>query len=360
MSVSNGNDATSTVFNNAFVSKTTNSSMAGQLSLANTATESGATVSNIQRELNSIASFMGKATNQAASASPTWTTSAVGASANDLFDRVDAISQRFPLTFSSFDNESLNSGQVLFGKVEQSGKLYFDSASGYLGLNMGGLESPDAAIDIRGFLGFRHETIASSGVFVSTSQSTLQQFTAASGVAGFSPRLESSNFIIALNKSASPIVVVNNSGSASVGHKILTGTGGDTSIAVNAAAIFIKDQSSASGYFHMMGGGGGGAGGGLMTQNTFSSATITCTTDARQSWRSTASAAFSVTSFNVSALTGGEEIEVVSSSDTNTVSIAYNATAVKYQNGNWSGGQWNSIRYAYSTAASGMREISRS
>lgn len=91
MSVVNGANANQTTFNAAFVSKTVNSTTVGQVSLANVDGSSGSSITNIQRELNSLASFLGKAVNQSATALPSWTNNTTGASSDDIFDRADAL-----------------------------------------------------------------------------------------------------------------------------------------------------------------------------------------------------------------------------------------------------------------------------
>lgn len=89
--VTNGQRANQTTFNNAFMSRTTNTSTVGKVDLNNAAPESGTAVANTQRELNSLASFLGKALNIVKDALPAWASDDVGAPGDNVFQRVDAL-----------------------------------------------------------------------------------------------------------------------------------------------------------------------------------------------------------------------------------------------------------------------------
>jgi hypothetical protein len=95
MSVSNGQTANATTFNGAFVSKVVNSTTIGQVTLANADGSSGSSVTNIQRELNALNSFLGKSSNVAYNTLPTWVNNDVGASSDPVFDRVDSLTVKF-------------------------------------------------------------------------------------------------------------------------------------------------------------------------------------------------------------------------------------------------------------------------
>lgn len=95
MSVSNGQVANQTTFNNAFPSRTVDTSLVGQVDLQNADAESGGDIFNVQRELNSESSFTGKPTNAAKDALPAWDNNDVGTGTDDLFERADALTERF-------------------------------------------------------------------------------------------------------------------------------------------------------------------------------------------------------------------------------------------------------------------------
>lgn len=98
MSVSNGQLANQTTFNNAFISRTQDSSTIGQVDLLNTDPESGATISNVQRELNKLNSFLGSTPETAEDTKPTWTNTDVGTSTDDVKTRADDLTAKFNAT----------------------------------------------------------------------------------------------------------------------------------------------------------------------------------------------------------------------------------------------------------------------
>lgn len=89
MSVVNGQSANQTTFNNAFVSKTADSSVSSNIELADSDTSQGSTITQVQRELNSINSFVGKTINTAKDVKPTWNNNNYGLSTDDVKTRVD-------------------------------------------------------------------------------------------------------------------------------------------------------------------------------------------------------------------------------------------------------------------------------
>lgn len=91
MSISNGQLANQTSFNNAFWSKDTATTGTGTYRLANTDTASGDPVGNIQREFNSITSFVGMSLDQAATGLPTWSSDSIGSANDPVKTRIDAI-----------------------------------------------------------------------------------------------------------------------------------------------------------------------------------------------------------------------------------------------------------------------------
>jgi hypothetical protein len=91
MSVVDNQPASAAVFNAAFVSKTTDNSIAANIELADADVTNGSTITQVQRELNSLNSFLGKVINTAKDLLPTWTSNTIGASNNSLFARADAL-----------------------------------------------------------------------------------------------------------------------------------------------------------------------------------------------------------------------------------------------------------------------------
>lgn len=72
MSVSNGQIANATTFNNAFPSRIVDTSIAGKIDLNNNAAVSGANVTNAQREINGLGAYTGRAAGSAFDSTPTY------------------------------------------------------------------------------------------------------------------------------------------------------------------------------------------------------------------------------------------------------------------------------------------------
>jgi len=113
MTVSNGQLANQTTFNNAFVSRTADDNTTGIKSLENTDTASGAFATNVQRDINSLSSFSGRSANSAKDALPSWANNDVGASTDDLKDRADSLTEKFNLsTGHGHDGTAGNGAQI--------------------------------------------------------------------------------------------------------------------------------------------------------------------------------------------------------------------------------------------------------
>jgi hypothetical protein len=98
MSVSNGQPGNQTTFNNAFMSRTVDTSTTGKVDLQNAQPESGASVINSQREVNSLNAYTGRPSGSAYDATPTWTNNQVGLNTNSLKARAEALTERFDAT----------------------------------------------------------------------------------------------------------------------------------------------------------------------------------------------------------------------------------------------------------------------
>jgi len=116
MSCSNGQVANQTTFNNAFVSRTVDTSTVGKLDLLNGAAVSGPTIANIQRELNALASFLGAATGAVYNVTPVWTNADVGSPTDDVKDRADSLTAEFNPT-SGHDHDGVNSKAVAAASI---------------------------------------------------------------------------------------------------------------------------------------------------------------------------------------------------------------------------------------------------
>lgn len=94
--VINGQEVSAEVTNPAFIIKNADDTTPSKLGLDNSSdAASGTAIPNIQRELNSLASFLGKALNTVFNALPSWTNNQVGSSTDPVETRTDNLTQRF-------------------------------------------------------------------------------------------------------------------------------------------------------------------------------------------------------------------------------------------------------------------------
>lgn len=93
--ITNGQLANQTSFNNAFVSRTVDTSLVGKLGLLNTDAASGATVANSQRELNALWSFIGGVLDQVKTYVPTWASNVFGNADDSIVAKIEAIDAGF-------------------------------------------------------------------------------------------------------------------------------------------------------------------------------------------------------------------------------------------------------------------------
>ncbi len=110
MSISDGQKANATNFNNAFASKTDNNTLLGEQDLANTNTASGSEVTNVQRELNSESSYTGKTLNSVKTDVPTYSSdAATGVVANEnLTARAGALTSQMATNETNINSNTSN------------------------------------------------------------------------------------------------------------------------------------------------------------------------------------------------------------------------------------------------------------
>lgn len=93
--VSNGQAVNAAVTNAAFIFKNADDSTSNLLSLTNGVSASGGSITNIQRQFNSLASFLGASTNQVYNYLPTWSNNDVGVSTDTVKTRADDLTAKF-------------------------------------------------------------------------------------------------------------------------------------------------------------------------------------------------------------------------------------------------------------------------
>jgi len=117
--VLDGQAVSAAVTNPAFLDANGDDTGIGRITLANTNPVSGPTVGSLQREHNSAASFMGKAIDSVYNDLPAWTTSVVGAGSDSLFDRADALTERFDgTTGHSHDGTAGEGPQITAANID--------------------------------------------------------------------------------------------------------------------------------------------------------------------------------------------------------------------------------------------------
>lgn len=216
MSVSNGQNLDETTFNNAFVSKTADSSIASEVELADADAVSGSTVTNVQRELNSLNSFLGKVLNTAKDLLPTWATNNVGSSSDDVKTRVEALDANVSTTNAAI-------------------ALKAD----------GPTEADDAATGANATL----SAVATTVVRLTNASLTSIDMIPA-GSAG-------QQFILVNRTTVS--VTLNDDTGATAADRILTGIGSGLALANDSAVILEYDSTTTR--WQVVGGSGGGGGG---------------------------------------------------------------------------------------------------
>ena len=123
MSVSNGQIANQTTFNNAFVSRTAISTdTASIFALNNAQAISGTALVNAQREFNAESSFSGMPLNSAKNVKPSWTSTAVGTNVDDLRVRAEALTAKAGLLQVQVDKATIwRKFTVPFGSFTAAG-----------------------------------------------------------------------------------------------------------------------------------------------------------------------------------------------------------------------------------------------
>lgn len=350
MSVLNGQDANQTTFNNAFMSRTSNTSTTGKVDLSNADHSS---VSDIQRELNAIARYTGKTINTAATTAPAWTSNDIGASGDSLFARLDALLELFPLDLGTWVDgilpienggtakSTVEVGQVFWGEFEQSSAFFWDAANEYLGV---GTSAPSGTLDIDGSfcLTSDNASVNASGVlaYAGNSENSFIRITAAAGSELYTiaaPEGNGDQVKILANVSGSDIDVTGDDNIETDGQTI---TFSDTTL-----ILLVWDRVSST-WRILAGGGSSSVVITNFSQNMLGESNIECVGAQEQIWRFTAEAPEDsgvITSIDFSLVPQGGKVTFTSQSDS-----AYSITILDdisnvIMNGEWIGTQYSTI-----------------
>lgn len=123
MAVSNGQVANQTTFNNAFLSRNSDSNTTGVIALDNTNPISGASLVNIQREHNANSSFSGMPLNSAKDVKPSWTSTEAGTPTDNMNQRVES------LTVISGEQQAAIAGALIWEPLIIKGFADFSAAA---------------------------------------------------------------------------------------------------------------------------------------------------------------------------------------------------------------------------------------
>jgi hypothetical protein len=215
MSVVNGQKVNSSVTNAAFISRLTDSNTVAVVDLENTDAASGSSVFNIQREHNSIASFVGKALNDTFDAKPAWLSDIVGVANESIKDRVDAI-------VAMFNSDELI-GHTHDGTDGQGPKVRYTNLNTPQS-NNGSLGNIDALPTADLF------TVRLTGAGTVT-------------LRGLDDGAEG-RVVTVMNITGNTLTVLNDDSNPSVEDKIVTGTGDDLEIQDGGAVSFQYDNTA--------------------------------------------------------------------------------------------------------------------
>jgi len=378
MSVSDGNIAEASTFNNAFMSKSAESTTTGKQNLANTDAASGATVTNAQREINSLNSFSGRAAGTAHNVKPTWSSNDVGVSTDDLKTRIDLLTAQFN-NLSGHDHSVSVTGKgasvipasaTVIGAVNLIAQTFAGLKTFQDGLTSNSTFTASVASILNGIIKIAQTVDAAAtgaDVDLATPSTLYYKFTNAS--------LTSLRTIVAPSTQGMLLVITNGVGGAidiknetgTAADRILTGTGADLSLANNASLFLIYDFNSSR--WRVVGGSGGSSAGGFTTyanENISASGSITSSTSVQMQMRritgNGAAVTTSTTPFGAGGgWTDGTIIKLIGGSLSNTVTVPHNDAAKgAILNGACELALYDSLELQYDSTADRWIETTRS
>jgi hypothetical protein len=167
-----------------------------------------------------------------------------------------------------------------------------------------------------------------------------------------------SQMVILTNVVGGNVTVVNNSGAAGTGEKILTGTAADLTLANNASILLVKDVTT--NVWRIIGGSGGG-GGAARAVASFTGTAVTPASTGDQTFLYTAGSSQTFTGFGtISGFTEGIRVRLMGSSDTNILTInESDASNGWLMNGSMILYKRSSIEFEYNATLARMIEVGR-
>lgn len=266
MSVTNGQRANQTTFNNAFMSRTANTSTSGKVDLNNADGVSGASLSNIQRALNSLLSVVGASASAVYNLLPTWNTSeGTLTSLQTLLERVDALSDLFESTAGHTHVGAGQGGPLDEVSLSQAGIL----SDGALPQSIPGDKFWYGFQWVRDQFSFQEQNLDAASVTGTMSKSAAVVHnvtgTGPSDITGFDPGT-AGQMLIVVNRTAQDLTIYHEDGGESATSRIQTIDGDDMVLVQNQVAAFLYNEDLERWICildtSMLANGAGGSGGG--------------------------------------------------------------------------------------------------
>jgi hypothetical protein len=176
-------------------------------------------------------------------------------------------------------------------------------------------------------------------------------------IAGVATNAKSQLFIL-VNMVGGNLTIVNNSGAAGTGEKIITGTAADLTLADTACIILYKDITT--NVWRVVGGSGGG-GGAARAVDTFTGTSVAPASTGDQTFLYNAGSSQTFTGFGtISGFTEGIRVRLMGSSDTNILTInESDASDGWLMNGSMILYKRSSIEFEYNATLARMIEVGR-
>ena len=363
MSVTNGQLANQTTFNNAFVSRTSAQSIAGGKIFSNYVAMTRADVATTATitAMASATSFV-KLTGSTVTEIQGVTAGVNGQTLSIYNGSTAVVSFAHENGGASASNRiDLPENRSLYLYPDCSASLVYDSAlSRWVLLSCGPVVG-----NLTFQRSFKFTSVADNatgtGVTLTAVTTPLVSLTNASLVSvGGVPAGEAGQVAYFINNTGVSISILDENGATTAANRIRTGSAANVTIQDHGTIILIYD--SAASRWNMIGGGGGG--GSSRHVATFTGTSITpngLSYDQTWTYNAGSSQTFSTTGFGtISGLLSGMRITLVGSSDTNTLTINdSDISDGRTMNGNAVLGRGQSIMFEYNATVARMVEISR-
>lgn len=366
MAIAYGSAGTSANVNSNLMSRTVDTDTLGRVDLLNPLAASGSSILNIQRCLNSYASFIGATTSLAYNDTPTWLSNILGTTGDTLKQRIEAIDAEFSdlspyvpdatavlrglvsTGVQTFGGDKTFTGDIVANNLSgtNSGDITLDpvgSAPNANGASLTGqvLNLEPASDTFPGVVNTGAQSFGGIKTFVSgiisqvyawlegqlrldsqdnsdtgsnvtigtPTKTIVRAIDALTSVEGINAPAFDMKFWF-INDTGGVVTILNNTGTAA--NQIDTGSGADIDLADGAALGLLYDLQGAK--WRVVGGSGGGSGGGLPTRNTFAGTSIVATSAARQVWVYTGTTEQTLSSIDTSAMDDQAELIIINGS----------------------------------------------